>query len=81
LETLNGLANERQRKAKKWPKSARALSNELHRIAPNLAVTGLEVEFQERKTHARQIVIHQILSEKVRDPSSSASFSPPEKKP
>jgi hypothetical protein len=55
------------RRARSWPKSAKALSDTLRRVKSNLAKVGVKVEFDRTKTHRT------ILLEWVGDPASSAS--------
>lgn len=44
LVVLNELVSDQQKKSKEWPKSARALSGKLRRIAPNLRQAGYSIE-------------------------------------
>jgi hypothetical protein len=53
LETLSALAEEAARKDKAWPKTARALSGMLRRLAPALRKTGLNVSFPPRTSVER----------------------------
>ncbi len=45
LEKLGGLLTEKDTKAKSWPKSPLALSNQLRRLAPSLREVGIAVQF------------------------------------
>jgi hypothetical protein len=77
LNAINDLADEEIRKKRErqrtWPKTPQALSNALRRLAPNLRVAGISVEFYrvgKKKT---------IRLEQARNSSSSSSpSSPPE---
>lgn len=73
LEALQGHVSEQVARGREWPRRANALSNKLRRVAPNLAATGIVVEFRRDKRGCR-ITIRQ---EKVRETSSSSSSSSP----
>jgi hypothetical protein len=45
LDELAGLAGEKTVKSKRWPKSPRALSGILRRLAPSLRMVGITLEF------------------------------------
>lgn len=45
LAVIDARADDQMRRAKWWPKSARAVAGVLRRLAPNLRVAGFEVEF------------------------------------
>ena len=51
LMRLNDLADEptkkRRENQKTWPKTGKAISNELRRIAPNLRAAGVAIEFDD----------------------------------
>ncbi len=49
LEALELKAEERLKRSRGWPKSARALSGMLRRLAPNLRATGVEVTMDGRE--------------------------------
>jgi hypothetical protein len=53
LAALDRDAEPRAREARSWPKSPRAMSSALRRLAPNLRVAGLEVEFDRATDAAR----------------------------
>jgi len=57
LKLLNERADDSSRKQQGWPKSARALSGALKRIAPNLRAAGLKVEFRREPTPKRRRLI------------------------
>jgi hypothetical protein len=59
LERLGEIAGEPTTRRKGWPKSARSLTGELRRIAPNLRAVGIEVEFLGRERGRRPIRIGQ----------------------
>jgi hypothetical protein len=61
LNALGLLANDERKRSKQWPKTATHLSGALHRIAPNLRRSGIDVTF-ERTAHARHIVISRARS-------------------
>jgi hypothetical protein len=56
LMMLNEKVEDATRKRRDWPSSPQALSGLLRRLAPNLRVAGLELEF-EREGHGRRRVI------------------------
>lgn len=49
LDRLTALAGERMTKQPAWPRSPRALSNALRRLAPNLRAVGISVAFDHRE--------------------------------
>jgi len=53
LERLEGIAGEAATRRREWPKSPRALSGKLRRIAPNLRALGVEVEFAKESGRGR----------------------------
>jgi hypothetical protein len=53
LERLSARAGEGVTKSKGWPKSPRALTGKLERLAPNLRAVGIEVVRPERQSKAR----------------------------
>jgi hypothetical protein len=57
LERLEGIAGEAATRRKEWPKSPRALSGKLRRIAPNLRALGIEVEFGKEPGGGRRRLI------------------------
>jgi hypothetical protein len=84
LATLDERADERTKRLKIWPKSGRALSNALRRIAPNLAANGIDVIFHKpaRSTAGRRLVeikAYPTQPESGRESSSpSTPSAPPE---
>ena len=52
LALLNATADERLAKQQEWPKSARALSGMIKRLAPNLRALGYEVQQGQRESNA-----------------------------
>jgi hypothetical protein len=56
------IADEKTRNLKTWPKAANALTNRLRRIAPNLAATGIQIDFvrDETKHRSRRIAIKAV---------------------
>jgi hypothetical protein len=57
LQFLAGQVSESVRKQDEWPKSARALSGALRRIAPNLRAAGVQVAFTREATARRRRLI------------------------
>jgi hypothetical protein len=57
LQRLNDRTPEKQKQQKGWPANARALSNALRRITPNLRAIGVEVEFLGHRGQQRQRLI------------------------
>jgi hypothetical protein len=55
LEALAGLADEKARKDKGWPRTPRALSGMLRRLAPALRKTGLNISFPPRTSTERTV--------------------------
>jgi len=56
LALLEDVADEKTRKQKAWPESARALSNALRRFAPNLRAAGIDLGFDGRKHGGRRVI-------------------------
>ncbi|MCL4310715.1 MAG: hypothetical protein M0Z32_00160 [Actinomycetota bacterium] len=59
LVKLNELAPDSQKHLKAWPKSAKALTNELDRLAPDLRATGINAE-RGRNMHGRFWTIERL---------------------
>jgi len=57
LDALKQLTNPRHRRDAAWPKSPRALSSALRRLAPALRTMGVDVRFQRHWDHGRSRVI------------------------
>ena len=57
LEELQKIVGEKTASSKTWPKSARGLSGELRRIAPNLRGVGFSVGLDDRRGHERARII------------------------
>jgi hypothetical protein len=76
LTTFNARVDEKIQKLKIWPRSGRALSNALRRLAPNLAAVGIEVAFS-RNSRSRTISIKTNQppeeSRPVRSPKSASA--------
>jgi hypothetical protein len=70
LDEINLLAGERLGKERGWPKTPRALSGDLRRLAPNLRAIGIDVAFLERESNRRPIVLTKTSTEPSR-PSPS----------
>ncbi len=58
LVRLGGLVNEKTSALKTWPKTGRALSNDLRRLTPGLGAIGIDVTFEKpsRKTGGRRLI-------------------------
>jgi hypothetical protein len=54
LEKLSAQVGEANQKAKIWPKSPKALSNRLRRVAPSMRAVGVQIDFWREETHARR---------------------------
>jgi hypothetical protein len=54
LAELNRLADDATRKDEDWPKSARGLSGQLRRIAPNLRRAGIDSQLPDRKVGGKR---------------------------
>lgn len=57
LERLRGLVADHVRDGREWPQNAKALSNRLHRLAPNLRQVGVLVEFGNRVGKGHPVTI------------------------
>ena len=84
LERLNQGVDDRterlHEKDKSWPKSPRALTNALRRLAPNLRIAGLDIQFwRESSGKRRRIIAMRKGSEScgpcVSDPQQSGENS------
>jgi hypothetical protein len=75
LHQLESTAAEQMRRDKSWPRSGKVLSNFLRRIAPNLRLVGIAVEFGKREpgTGNRIISIDSICHENMWDRPSQPS--------
>lgn len=78
LARLNEEAEERARKLPSWPKSARALSGALRRMAPNLRSAGCEVTFARGSTAQRRRLIT-IRNSRETTVQTVQTVQPPEK--
>ena len=58
LAALHDMAHAAERHGPDWPSTACKLSNALRRLAPNLRVLGVEVEFTRCDTRDRQRLIN-----------------------
>jgi hypothetical protein len=79
LASLEARAGEKAVVAKGWPRSPRALSGTLRRLAPELRKVGVDVVFDHRENHtgARKIQIT-LTHEKTRDSASAPSPASPD---
>lgn len=57
LKWLQPIADDATKRQRQWPKTGKALSDSLRRLAPNLRTMGVEVEFLPRTNVSRQIRI------------------------
>jgi hypothetical protein len=80
LASLEARAGEKAVVAKGWPRSPRALSGTLRRLAPELRKVGVDVVFDHRENHtgARKIQITLVTPEKARDSASPPSPASPD---
>ena len=77
MELLNAKATEPTKKQRAWPKNPRALGHQLRRLAPNLRIAGVEVEFLPRKGRKRLIRIeHAAEVASFASPLSPESLAP-----
>jgi hypothetical protein len=67
LNELSERADEKTQRQKGWPKTARALSNTLRRLAPNLRAIGVAVEFNRigGKNSRRTITLRKVTKSSV----------------
>ena len=79
LERLEGIAGEATTRRREWPKSPRALSGKLRRIAPNLRALGVEVEFAKESGRGRRrlITLARIIHQPSRGERSGAGTGDP----
>jgi hypothetical protein len=56
LGELETITDEKTKRQKSWPASARTLSNTLRRLAPNLRAVGVDLVFDERKHGGTRII-------------------------
>ena len=56
LGELETITDEKTKRQKSWPGSARTLSNTLRRLAPNLRAVGVDLVFDERKHGGTRII-------------------------
>ena len=75
LERLNSLVQESTRRQRLWPKTARALSGVLRRLAPNLRAVGVLVIFLTREPGTGRRLIRLEHRECSPSPSSQPSGS------
>jgi len=77
LTELEHLADEKTVKLRTWPKTARALSGIVKRLAPNLRQIGIEVEFTREADRQRRrlISLTRQSEEKASPPSVSSTPS------
>src|SRR5262249_27759544 len=58
LAELEVKASEQEKRLRTWPKTARSLSGQLRRLAPNLRLAGISVDFERKSGGTRHRVIH-----------------------
>jgi hypothetical protein len=73
LEELENRTDERTRKLKAWPKTARGLSGVLKRLAPNLRATRVQVEFCREQDHQRRRIVTISRLEQIGNLTSTPS--------
>jgi hypothetical protein len=73
LARLAEFAGEKATKEKDWPKKPHVLSGRLRRLAPNLAQTGIGVEFERKPKQSRDRTVIVWRSENWRNEASEAS--------
>jgi len=73
LEALEAREEEKVRRLQPWPKSPRSLADHVRRLAPNLRVTGIGVEFVKTGGKGSRRLI--ILTRKDPDPSDACDAS------
>ncbi len=65
LDAIEHVVDEKTRRLKAWPNSARALSGKVKRLAPNLRELGVDVEFSRETGGTRRRII--TMDRQVRD--------------
>jgi hypothetical protein len=73
LGELVRYADEQHLRLRSWPKSAKALSNQLRRLATALRAVGIEIEWPPRRGNARIVQIQKVCN--LPSPSSPPSPS------
>ena len=82
LKEINARAGDNLTREKGWPRTARALSGALRRLAPNLRAIGIQITFLERESHRRPIKLTKVVeqpsppTEPSREPRSAESAAP-----
>ena len=56
LQLLEGLADDKTRRLKAWPETARSLANALRRLAPNMRSAGIDISFDGRKHGGKRVI-------------------------
>jgi hypothetical protein len=78
LSELERLADEKTVKLRTWPKTARALSGIVKRLAPNMRAAGIDVEFGREPDRQRRRLITLTRQSEERGIPSSVSSTPSE---
>jgi hypothetical protein len=78
LVTLATFVDEPVTKGRSWPKSARALSGVLRRLAPNLRALGVDVRFERETTGEKRRLVHLVPDDAVRDTRVTTVTSRPD---
>jgi hypothetical protein len=79
LSALNGSVGEQKTKAKGWPTNPRGLRAALQRIAPNLRMIGIKVEFPDTRTAKGSQVVLELDKERFgHTQHTQPSTQPPE---
>lgn len=73
LEKLNDIADEDQRKNRRWPKSARDVGGRLSRLAPELARNCIKVEWDEVDRHRGRLIRLSFVADSAALGESSAA--------
>ncbi|MGI8553473.1 MAG: DNA polymerase [Dehalococcoidia bacterium] len=76
LAALESQAEDATRKQRGWPGSARALTNGLRRVAPNLRSIGIDIDFNRRESHSGRRLI--VIGQREESSVTSVTFVTPE---
>jgi len=69
LDALNAIVSQQFQKSREWPKSARAISGELRRIAPNLRAIGIQVTIGKHTENGTPLKLERVC----KTPSASSA--------
>jgi hypothetical protein len=73
LKELNQRAKDPDQRTNSWPKSARALSAQLRRLAPTLRANGIRYTPPDRKTAARRLTLSRVAPGSASSASSASA--------